>query len=194
MTITTPTFAHVVFQTGQLEQMQDFYCNLLDAHVVFAGQGLSFLTFDDEHHRIALVNMPGLVRKPANAAYVNHVAYTYPSLDALLAKFVDLEAKGIVPWQPVQHGVTTSLYYEDPDGNHIEMQVDNFAEPEQATAYMEGEEYGNDPIGVQFRPELMVEARKAGVPAAELQTRKWALTTSPELPHPKDEVLSAVRP
>lgn len=193
MTI-APTFAHVVFQTGQLDEMQDWYCKLLDAHVVFEGHGLSFLTFDDEHHRIALAHIPGLERKSPNAAYVNHVAYTYPSLDALLAKFVDLEAKGIKPWQPVQHGVTTSLYYEDPDGNHIELQVDNFATAEEATAYMEGEEYSADPIGVKYRPELMVEARKAGVPASELQTRTWALTTSPELPHPKDEALSAVRP
>jgi catechol 2,3-dioxygenase-like lactoylglutathione lyase family enzyme len=30
----TPKFAHVVFQTGQLPQMRDWYCRVLDAHVV----------------------------------------------------------------------------------------------------------------------------------------------------------------
>ena len=30
----TPTFAHVVFQTSQLPQMRDWHCSVLDAHVV----------------------------------------------------------------------------------------------------------------------------------------------------------------
>ncbi len=180
----TPTFAHVVFQTSNLDGMRDWYCTLLDAHVVYEGHGLSFLTFDDEHHRIALAYIPDLERKAPNAAYVNHVAYTFPSLDVLLDKYLDLKAKGIEPWKPVQHGVTTSLYYDDPDGNQVEMQVDNFETAAEATAYMEGPEYDADPIGVMYRPELMVEARRAGVSVAELQTRQWALTTSPELPHP----------
>jgi hypothetical protein len=29
----TPKFAHVVFQTGQLPQMRGWYCRALDAHV-----------------------------------------------------------------------------------------------------------------------------------------------------------------
>lgn len=180
----TPKFAHVVFQTSQPEAMRDWYCALLHAHVVYGGHGLTFITFDDEHHRIALAEIPGLERKPKNAAIVNHVAYTFDSLDSLLDRYTELKAQGIDPWKPVQHGVTTSLYYEDPDGNHVELQVDNFATAEQATAYMEGPEYDNDPIGVRYRPELMVEARRAGVPAADLQTRAWARKTSPELPHP----------
>jgi catechol-2,3-dioxygenase len=180
----TLKFAHVVFQTSQLEAMREWYSALLGAHVVYEGHGLTFLTFDDEHHRIALVQVPGLERKPPNAAYVNHVAYTFESLDDLLDRYLELKAKGIEPWKPVQHGVTTSLYYEDPDGNHVEMQVDNFSTAEEATAYMEGPEYEADPIGVRYRPELMVEARRAGTAVSQLQTRRWALETSPELPHP----------
>ncbi len=180
----TPKFAHVVFQTSQPEAMREWYCSLLNAHVVYEGHGLSFITFDDEHHRIALAHIPDLERKPKNASLVNHVAYTFDSLDDLLDRYLELRAKGIEPWNPVQHGVTTSLYYEDPDGNHVELQVDNFATADEATAYMEGEEYDNDPIGVGYRPELMVEALRSGTPAAELQTRAWALRTSPELPHP----------
>lgn len=179
-----PKFAHVVFQTSQPEAMREWYCSLLNAHVVYEGHGLTFITFDDEHHRIALAYIPDLEPKPKNASLVNHVAYTFDSLDDLLDRYLELKAKGIEPWKPVQHGVTTSLYYEDPDGNHVEMQVDNFATAEESTAYMEGEEYDNDPIGVRYRPELMVEALRSGVPAAQLQTRQWAKETSPELPHP----------
>ncbi|WP_410631647.1 VOC family protein [Amycolatopsis sp. cmx-4-83] len=183
----TPSFAHVVFQTAQPDAMREWYSALLDAHVVYEGHGLTFLTFDEEHHRIALAHIPDLVRKPANAAVVNHVAYTFDSLESLLARCTELHAKGIEPWKPVQHGVTTSLYYEDPDGNHVELQVDNFATAAEATAYMEGPEYDADPIGVRYRPELMVDALRDGASPRDLQTRKWALETSPELPHPMED-------
>lgn len=182
----TPKLAHIVYQTSQLDAMRQWYSTLLDAHVVFEKDNLCFLTFDEEHHRIALLELPDLEPKPPNAALVNHVAFTFPTLDALLEKYVALHEKGIEPWRPVQHGVTTSLYYADPDGNHVEMQVDNFATADEATAYMEGPEYGADPIGVMYRPELMVRARREGVPEDELLTRTWALETSPELPHPTE--------
>jgi catechol-2,3-dioxygenase len=54
----TPKFAHVVFQTSQPETMRDWYCQLLDAHVVYEDGGLAFITFDEEHHRIALIKSP----------------------------------------------------------------------------------------------------------------------------------------
>lgn len=181
-----PKFAHVVYQTSHPEAMKNYYRDLLEAEVVFEGGGLTFLTFDEEHHRIALAHIPDLVEQQRNQAMVNHVAYTFDSLAELLDRYEELSAKGIEPWNPVQHGVTTSLYYADPDGNHIEMQVDNFATPEEANTYMEGPEFDANPIGVGFRPELMLEALRAGTPVDELQTRAWALATSPELPHPME--------
>jgi catechol 2,3-dioxygenase-like lactoylglutathione lyase family enzyme len=47
----TPKFAHVVLQTRSLEQMRDWYCTVPDAHVVYEGHNLCFITFDEEHHR-----------------------------------------------------------------------------------------------------------------------------------------------
>ena len=57
----------------------------------------------------------------------------------------------------------------------VEMQVDNFQEPDQATAYMYGPEFDADPIGPSFSPEEFLAGLRAGVPAAELTTRAWAL-------------------
>src|SRR5690242_4699594 len=56
--VATPKFAHVVLQTSNLEGMRDFYCKLLDGHVVYEGKGLCFVTFDEEHHRIAFLSPP----------------------------------------------------------------------------------------------------------------------------------------
>jgi catechol-2,3-dioxygenase len=181
----TPKFAHVVLMTSQPEQMAEFYCTLLHGHIVHQGHGLCFMTFDDEHHRIALLTPPEpLEPKKPGTVGMHHTAYTFAGLDELLERYRELKAKGIEPHVPIQHGVITSLYYRDPDGNFAEMQVDNFATPDEATRYMEGPEYGDDPVGPSFRPQLMVDARRSGTSERELQTRAWALATSPGLPDP----------
>lgn len=183
----TPKFAHVVLQTGQLEEMRNWYCALLDGHVVFEGNGLSFVTFDEEHHRIAFMSPPvQLEPRSPLASGMHHVAYTFESLDDLLDRYSGLKVKGIEPHVPIQHGVTTSLYYRDPDGNFVELQVDNFATPDEATAYMTGPEYGENPVGVCFEPDKMLAARGAGTDERELITRRWALTASPGMPDPLD--------
>lgn len=184
---TAPKFAHVVFETGQMKTMRDWYCELLEGHVVYEGHGLCFITHDDEHHRIALLEATEPLEhkyvRPSglhNVAGVHHVAYTFASLADLLDRYVELKRRGVEPAVPVQHGVTTSLYYQDPDGNFVEMQIDNFATPAQATAYMEGPEYDSDPIGPRYSPEGMLADFRAGVPVAQLTTRAWAAA------HPQD--------
>ena len=46
---------------------------------------------------------------------VDHVAYTYSSLDDLLENYEQLKAQGIMPYWCVHHGVTVSMYYADPE-------------------------------------------------------------------------------
>jgi catechol-2,3-dioxygenase len=188
----TPTFAHVVLQTNRLEEMRDWYCTVLDAHVVFEGHGLCFITFDEEHHRIAFLDAPAeLEPKSPTAPGMHHTAYTFDSLDDLLERHEHLERKGITAKVPIQHGVTTSLYYQDLDGNFVELQIDNFSTPDDATAYMRGPEYSANPVGVRFDPALMRQARRQGTPVAELITRSWALSVSPELPDPMPTLAGA---
>ncbi|MCX5042378.1 VOC family protein [Aldersonia sp. NBC_00410] len=188
----TPKFAHVVLQTSRLEQMRDWYCTVLNAHVVYEGHGLCFVTFDEEHHRIAFLGAPvQLDPKSPTAAGMHHTAYTFDTLDDLLDRYEELEGKGISPKVPIQHGVTTSIYYQDPDGNFVELQIDNFATPDEATDYMRGPEYGGNPVGVGFDPALMRRARQAGTPPADLITRSWAVEASPDLPDPMSVLAGA---
>ncbi|MFI9772973.1 VOC family protein [Streptomyces sp. NPDC052415] len=179
----SPKFAHVVFQTAQPQQMRDWYCTVLDGHVVYTDDALSFITFDEEHHRVALIHPPiQLKRKTPDTAAMHHVAYTFDSIDDLLDRYVLLRDKGVLPAVCIAHGVTTSLYYRDPDGNFVEMQIDRFAEPDDATAYMEGAEYAADSVGPAFDPEAMLEARRNGATSEELSDRAWALKS--DLPDP----------
>ena len=177
-------FAHAVLMTNQVAAMRDWYCTVLEARVVYENPMLCFVTFDEEHHRLAFVGAPegSLVKRPPNSTGLMHTAFTFPDLGALLERYASLAARGIEPRVPIQHGVTTSLYYRDPDGQFVELQVDNFASAAEGTAYMHGQEFAADPIGPVYDPARMLADYRAGVPAATLQTRAWALTGGP-MPH-----------
>jgi catechol-2,3-dioxygenase len=181
----TPKLAHIVLMTNRLQAMRDWYMRVLTAHVVYENPGLCFLTFDDEHHRLALVSPPGatLAERTPLTTGMHHSAYTFPTLADLLETFGRLATSGIEPLTPIQHGVTTSLYYRDPDGNLVELQIDNFASAAEATDYMLGTEFAADPIGPAFDPRAMASALAAGTPVRELTTRAWALA-GPPMPDP----------
>jgi len=182
---TGPRYAHTVLMTNRLTEMRDWYCTVLGAHVVYENPFLCFITYDDEHHRMAFATAPEgqLVERPQNSTGLMHTAYTFPDLTALLAHYSKLKSEGIEPRIPMQHGVTTSLYYRDPDGQLVELQIDNFARAEDATEYMHGAEFAENPIGVIYDPQRMLDALHDGVDETTLKSRAWA-AQDPQPPHP----------
>ena len=50
-------FVHVVYRTRRFEQMIDWYRAVFDCKVQYQNPVLAFLTYDDEHHRVALINL-----------------------------------------------------------------------------------------------------------------------------------------
>ena len=168
----SPTlFAHFVLQTSNLPAVRDWYLTVLNARIVHENPMLCFMTYDDEHHRVALLNLPGLQAHDEKARGVHHVAYTYASLGDLLATWRRLKAKGIEPYWPINHGPTVSLYYRDPDGNSVELQVDAYTTKEAAAAFFDSEAFRANPIGVIFDPEDMARQYESGVPDQELMRR-----------------------
>jgi len=149
-------FAHVVYRTPRFAQMIDWYRTVLEAEVVLQNPMLCFMTYDDEHHRIAFANQPGLKDRPTDAAGVEHVAYTYGSLADLAATYQRLKTAGITPYWCINHGFTLSMYYEDPDRNRVELQVDLFDDAEATTRWLEQSDFGTNPLGVKFDPDEFV--------------------------------------
>jgi catechol 2,3-dioxygenase-like lactoylglutathione lyase family enzyme len=169
-------FAHIVYRTRRFDEMVDWYEKVFEARVQYRNPALAFLTYDDEHHRFAFANLS--VLDPAGGTSdgradggVDHVAYTYASLGDLVDTYERLKRQGIVPYWPIRHGPTLSLYYRDPDGNRMEFQVDCFATAEEANAYLHGEAFAANPIGVTFDPEALVAQFRRGVPERELLAR-----------------------
>ena len=170
----SPTkFAHVVYQTRRFEEMVAWYRSVLGCEAVYQNAFLSFLTYDDEHHRVAIVALPDLEGDAVDhrGPGVNHVAYTYAGLDDLLGTYERLRDAGILPYWCVNHGPTVSMYFRDPDGNQMEFQVDAFATVEEATRWMEGPEFAENPIGVAYDPEELLARFRASVPEAKLLAR-----------------------
>lgn len=160
-------FAHFVLRTSRLEEMKRWYQTVLGARVQFANEMIAFLTYDEEHHRLALIGRPGLA-DAGKTAGLDHVAYTYSSMGDLLATYKRLKAAGIKPVWCVNHGPTTSMYYRDPDGNRVELQIDNFPSLEALNGWFHSGEFAKNPIGVEYDPDRLVEKFESGVPVDEL--------------------------
>ena len=163
--------AHVVLRSAQADKLVEWYKTVLEAEVTFRDDRLCFLTFDDEHHRIAVVNMPGLPAPSGLASGVEHFAFTYASADDLFATYERLRDEGILPYWCVNHGITLSFYYRDPDNNQMELQIDAFDDIREASDWMKASDFGVNPIGVKFNPEQLIERHRRGEPFASLAAR-----------------------
>lgn len=165
---TTPKMAHYVLRASDLQQSIDWYSAVLGMQTVHRNPMICFMTFDDEHHRLALVQSNVQEPAPQGAPGLDHVAYTLDSLEELLATYKRLKLAGIEPAWPINHGLTTSLYYQDPDGNRVEFQVENLATMQELQDYMRGDDFAENPIGVEFDPEKLLARYENGDPLEEL--------------------------
>ena len=136
--------------------------------VVYENPTIAFMTYDDEHHRMAMVQVGEEEAASKTAPGLDHVAYTLNSLEELLSTYKRLKGEGIVPVWPINHGLTTSMYYEDPDGLRVEFQVENFDTKNELQAYMHSGAFAENPIGVEFDPEKLLERFENGDPIEEL--------------------------
>ena len=63
------------------------------------------------------------------------------------------------------------MYFRDPDGNRVEMQVDNFDSAEEGIAFCRLPEFAENPIGVDFDPAELLRRLRAGETEADLKVR-----------------------
>jgi catechol-2,3-dioxygenase len=100
---------------------------------------------------------------------LEHLAFTFESLAALLGTYARVKAEGIKPEFCVNHGPTISLYYADPDGNRTELQIDTMP-MELANDYAQTDLHASNPLGWPFDPDDLVERFEAGDSLAELMS------------------------
>lgn len=179
--------AHVVLRTRRYQDVIAWYELVLGARVVFGNEMATFMTYDGEHHRLAVLNMPHLEDHTRAMPGVDHVAFTYASIGDLLATYERLAKEGIEPVWPVNHGATTSLYYRDPDANVIELQIDNFASLEETDAFLRDGRFAINPIGIDIDPAELLTRYRAGATHEELTA--WPDEVTPRTVPPPAEYM-----
>jgi len=163
--------AHVVLRTNNFRPMIDFYVDFLGATITHQDEKIAFLRYDFEHHRVAIIKVPGLGPKVPKSNGLDHFSFTFDTLDDLVEAYTQRKALGILPRWCTNHGPTTSIYYNDPDGNGIETQVDNFDTPEAANEFMSSEFFEQNSIGSDFDPEELIRRLRSGESHASIKKR-----------------------
>jgi catechol-2,3-dioxygenase len=166
-TITPTKLAHVVLRSARFDDTVAWWKTVLGAHTVHESDVIAFLTFDDEHHRLAIISNPDLGDQARAHAGLEHIAFTYAGLDDLVATYERLRDAGIEPILPINHGMTLSLYYADPEGNQAELQID-LCDAATAESFMASDVFAANPLGVSYDPEEMARQHRAGEPVAAL--------------------------
>jgi catechol 2,3-dioxygenase len=178
-----PKFHHVNLKTTRLQEMIDFYGTLVAAEVIFQDQVGAWLSNDGANHRIALLAFPNFVEDPDKETRtgMHHSAFEYASFDDLNASYLRLKEAGITPALCLDHGMTFSYYYADPDGNNVELQVDNFGDWSKSKEWMQtSDEFKANPIGQFVDPERVAADRADGVSFEEVHAKAMAGEYAPD--------------
>ncbi|KAK6211425.1 biphenyl-2 [Colletotrichum tabaci] len=128
--------AHLGLRTKNREKLIKFYQTLLGATVVLENDFISVLTWDQEHHRLAIIHDATAVPKQPNSSGMDHMALKFDSLADLLQVYRLAKEDGVEPKFCLNHGATTSLYYLDPDNNEVEIQIEGFDNVEDMQKHM----------------------------------------------------------
>ena len=180
----TPSLAHVVYRTRRFKQMLAWYKEMFHASVQHQNPVMAFLTYDDEHHRLAFIDLtvvqPDVEDSDKHGLVgVEHIAYTYASLEGLFDNYTRLKSNGILPYWCIHHGLTVSMYYADPDGNQLEFQVNCFESAEESNDYIRGPGFSINPVGVEFDPEDWLTQVHAGASLSDFLVRQVHEPVSP---------------
>jgi catechol-2,3-dioxygenase len=132
-----PSISHLVLNVRDIEASHTFYTEALgfqQCGALAEGSRVGIMRFyranPESHHEIALVQTKEDSVDPetwsilATRVGINHIALTYGSRENFLARLEHLRDVGVEFLNRGNHGMTHSLYVQDPDGNGIEVLYD----------------------------------------------------------------------
>jgi catechol 2,3-dioxygenase len=119
-------FSHVGLFCTHLPPMVEFYTRAMGFVITDQGSlphaNLCFLSRDpNEHHQLVLVTgrPEGLPNR-----IVNQISFRLDTLAELKSFYANLPLGRVSDIDPVNHGISWSLYFRDPEGNRLEVFTD----------------------------------------------------------------------
>ncbi|GEE01701.1 hypothetical protein nbrc107696_21470 [Gordonia spumicola] len=122
--------AHVVIKVRDLEKSLDFYTRVLGLKEMGRiDPAVIFLSTGRDHHELGIAQVGG--EAPGSTFFqvgMEHFAFKLRNDDDLREAYDTLVGEGVEIAYTVNHGVTKSVYFLDPDGNELEVYSDNSPE------------------------------------------------------------------
>jgi catechol-2,3-dioxygenase len=119
---------HIVLRVRDAARSRDFYTSTLGLKVSHEDleRGAVFLSFGREHHELALFEGATSETPQGGAAGLHHMAWQLGNFEELKAAYQELKNLGVAVESTVEHNVSRSVYFHDPDGNRVELYCDVF--------------------------------------------------------------------
>jgi len=121
----TTKIGHAHLKVRNLERSIDFYTRYLKLQETERVANYAFLSAGQFHHDIALQEV-GLdaPHPPAYGTGLYHVAFEVPDRHSFAEAYRALTEAGI-PVAAVDHFISWAMYFDDPDGNGLEIYCDS---------------------------------------------------------------------
>jgi catechol-2,3-dioxygenase len=123
-----PQLTHAGIYVDDMAKMRDFYVRVMGMVETDRGHGFTFdndfvfMTADPTiHHQLILAS--GRAER-ARASTVNQLSFRVTSLAELRAMRDRVRDYGVANFRPVSHGNAWSIYFDDPEGNGVEIYLD----------------------------------------------------------------------
>lgn len=117
---------HVVLYVSDLKKVADFYKETLGFREISRGPGYAAFSSGRTHHEMLLLEVGGAPERggrPKPGLY--HIGFKIgDGAEPLRAAYREMKERGVPIVGTADHGVTHSLYVEDPDGNELELYAD----------------------------------------------------------------------
>ena len=126
-----PTVGHVHLRVADLARAVTFYSDVIGLEVqAYYGEKAAFLSSNGYHHHIALNTWDSLGATPPPPGHTGlyHTAFLYPDRAALAVTLRRVMAAGVEVTDAYDHKISLSIYFNDPDGNGVEIYYDRAPE------------------------------------------------------------------
>jgi len=134
---------HLVLNVKNVQKSTQFYTEVLGFQVALQKKDATFLTCGKIHHDLALFQASPMAPPVSKGGLgLNHMALQVEDFDMLTQYYHILKDREAID-RTTDHGMTSSIYLTDPDGNGIELFCNNQENPADGLTLMGDSERQN---------------------------------------------------